>query len=112
VEGKLELLCPPILFFEVLNALKYSKLFDKSELDSAGESLEKYGFKVITIQKKIRKTMVKIAVDCDMSIYDASYVALSIAKGCVLCTADSKIAKKLPNKLKNHIKNLSEFELS
>ena len=110
IDGKIELTVPSLLYFEVLNALKYSQLFDQSELDDAGESLENYGFNVITIKDKIRKHMIKIAVNHEMSIYDASYLGLSIDLGEIYCTADEKIIKKLPSTLKKNVKNLKQVE--
>ncbi len=110
IDGKIELFIPTLLYFEVLNALKYSNLFTPSELDDAGESLENYGFKVITIKNEIREYMIKIAVDHDMSIYGASYLGISIALGKVFCTADERIIKKLPSKLKKHVKSLKQVE--
>lgn len=110
IEEKVEVIVPSLLYFEVLNALKYSQLFNPSELDNAGESLENYGFKVITIKNEIREQMVKIAVDHDITIYDASYLGLSIALGITFCTADEKFIKKLPPKLKKHVKSLKHVE--
>lgn len=110
IDGKIELTVPSLLYFEVLNALKYSQLFDQSELDDAGESLENYGFNVITIKDEIRKHMIKIAVDHEMSIYDASYLGLSIGLGKIYYTADEKIIKKLPSTLKKNVKNLKQVE--
>lgn len=110
IDGKIELIAPSLLYFEVLNALKYSKLFDPSELDDAGESLEKYGFNIITIKDEIRKHMINIAVNHEMSIYDAVYLSLSIGLGKIYCTADEKIIKKLPSTLKKNVKNLKQIE--
>ena len=110
IDGKIELTVPSLLYFEVLNALKYSQLFDQSELDDAGESLENYGFNVITIRDEIRKHMIKIAVNHEMSIYNASYLGLSIGLGKIYCTADEKIIKKLPSTLKKNVKNLKQVE--
>jgi len=110
IDGQIELFIPSLLYFEVMNALKYSKLFDPSELNDAGESLEKYGFKVITIKNEIREHIIKIAVDHDMSIYDASYLGISIALGKIFCTADEKIIKNLPSKLKKYGKSLKQVE--
>lgn len=110
IDGKVELIAPSLLYFEVLNALKYSQLFDRSELDDAGESLENYGFNVITIKDEIRKHMIKIAVDHEMSIYDASYLGLSIRLRKIYYTADEKIIKKLPSTLKKNVKNLKQVE--
>ena len=107
---EIKLITPSLLYFEVLNALKYSKLFNQAELNDAGESLENYGFNIITIKKKIREQMVKIAVEHDLSIYDASYLGLSIAMETILCTADEKIIKKLPQRLKKYVKSLNQIE--
>jgi predicted nucleic acid-binding protein len=41
---EIKLITPSLLYFEVLNALKYSKLFNQAELNDAEESLENYGF--------------------------------------------------------------------
>jgi predicted nucleic acid-binding protein len=110
IDGKAELFIPSLLYFEVLNALKYSQLFDASELNNAGESLENYGFKVIMIKNEIREHMIKVAVDHDISIYDASYLGLSIGLGKIYCTADEKIIKKLPSTIKKHVKSLKQVE--
>ena len=110
IDGKVKLYVPTLLYFEVLNALKYSQLFKPSELDDAGESLENYGFKVITIKNEIRKHMINVAVDYDLSIYDASYLGLSIGLEKMFCTADEKIIKKLPPKLKKNVVILKQIE--
>ena len=107
---EIKLSTPSLLYFEVMNALKYSKLFNQAELNDAGESLENYGFNIITIKKKIREQMVKIAVEHDLSIYDASYLGLSMAMETILCTADEKIIKKLPQRLKKYVKSLNQIE--
>jgi predicted nucleic acid-binding protein len=110
ISGKIELTVPSLFYFEVLNALKYSQLFEPSELDNAGESLENYGFKIITIKDDFRKHMIKVAVDHEMSIYDAAYLGLSIGLNKIYCTADEKIIKKLPPLLKKNVKNLKQVE--
>ena len=110
IEGEIELYVPTLLYFEVLNALKYSQLFKPSELDEAGESLENYGFKAITIKNDLRKHMIKIAVDHELSIYAASYLGLSIGLDKPFCTADEKIIKKLPAAIKKNVKSLKQVE--
>lgn len=110
IDGKVELYVPTLLYFEVLNALKYSQLFKPNELEDAGESIENYGFKVISIKNEIRKHMIKVAVDYDLSIYDASYLGLSIGLEKIFCTADEKIIKKLPSKLKKNVVLLKQIQ--
>ena len=110
IGGIVELYVPPLLYFEVLNALKYSQLFKTNELEDASDSLENYGFKVITIKNEIRKEMIQIATKYDLSIYDASYLGLSIGLDMLYCTADEKIIKKLPPTLKKKVKSLNQVE--
>ena len=110
ISGNVELFVPPLLYFEVLNALKYSQLFKPGELEDAGESLENYGFTVITIKDEIRKHMINAAIDYDLSIYDASYLGLSISLDKLFCTADEKIIKNLPSTLKKTVKSLKQVE--
>jgi predicted nucleic acid-binding protein len=71
-----------------------------------GESLENYGFKIITIKNSMRKHMISTAIDYDLSIYDASYLGLSIGLDKLFCTADEKIMRKLPSTLKKKLKIL------
>ena len=110
IGGNVELYVPPLLYFEVLNALKYSQLFEPNELEEAGESLENYGFNVITIKNEIRNHMISAAINYDLSIYDASYLGLSIGLEMLFCTADEKIIKKLPPTLKKKVKSLNQVE--
>ena len=110
IGGNVELYVPPLLYFEVLNALKYSQLFEPNELEEAGESLENYGFNVITIKNEIRNHIINAAINYDLSIYDASYLGLSIGLEMLFCTADEKIIKKLPPTLKKKVKSLNQVE--
>lgn len=108
INHELDLIVPPLLYFEVLNGLKYTGEFTKEELNIVAESLENYGFNIILPKNEIRLKMIEIAMDYEITIYDAAYVALAIEKKTQLYTADEKIKKKLPNELKQYILNLSE----
>jgi predicted nucleic acid-binding protein len=112
VSGDMELVCPHLLQFEVLNALKYSGLFTKAELSTAAESLANYPFSFHALKNDAQAKMIELAMDHDLSIYDASYLALAIVNGTNLVTADEKIEKKLPTSLKNVIKPLTTFEVA
>jgi len=109
INEKFNLIIPSLLYYEVLNALKYSKLFKLDELNLVGESIEKYGFNAVVIKDEIREKMVEIAFNHDISIYDASYIALAEKFSTQLVTADEKISKKLPKNLKFLISNLENY---
>ena len=110
INEKINIIIPSLLYYEVLNALKYSKLFNLDELNLVGESIENYGFKAIVIKDEIREKMVEIAIKHDISIYDASYIALAEKFNTQLITADEKISKKLPKNLKLLLSNLKNYK--
>ena len=110
INGEIELWAPPLLKFEVLNALKYSKLFNQEELNEVGVSLENYGIIIDAINGDVRKKMVDIALRHDLSIYDAAYVGLALHSKGILFTADEKIIKKLPKAMKSSVYPLTQVE--
>ncbi len=112
INRELDLIVPSLVYFEVLNGLKYTEDFTKEELHIVAESLENYGFDVIAPKNEIRSKMIEIAMDYETNIYDAIYVAITIEKKTQLFTADEKIKKKLPNELKEYILPLSELNKS
>lgn len=110
INEKINLIIPSLLYYEVLNALKYSNLFKLDELNLVGESIENYGFDAVVIKDEIREKMVEIAINHDISMYDASYIALAEKYKTQLITADEKISKKLPKNLKLNIINLKNYK--
>lgn len=109
INGQIDLIVPYLIFFEVLNALRYSKLFDQVELNEISVSLENYGLNIINIKDEIRENMIDIALKYDLSIYDAAYVSLALNFKGVLFTADEKIIKKLPKKMQMYVKSLTQI---
>ncbi len=112
INRDLDLMVPSLVYFEVLNGLKYTGDFNKDDLNIVAESLENYGFNIISPKNEIRSKMIEIAMNFEFTIYDAIYVAIAIEKKTQLYTADEKIKKKLPNELKKYILNLSELKKS
>ena len=110
IKKELELICPFLLQFEVLNALKYSGLFNKQDLVIAAEALENYPFTYLSIKGDEQSKMVEIAMDHDFSIYDSTYLSLALHENARLITADEKNIKKLPASLKSIITSLSSFD--
>jgi predicted nucleic acid-binding protein len=112
VKKQIELICPYLLQFEVLNALKYSNLFNKTDLKTAGESLENYPFTYTAVSGEHLARMLELALDHEFSIYDAAYIALALKEKVTLITADDKMKRKLPDTLKKTVMTLSEISLS
>jgi predicted nucleic acid-binding protein len=95
---------PTIFPYEILNALRYSKDYDGEELEQSAESIIGYGFDVFNMNTTFAKNTVKIAKKYDITIYDASYVALALMIGSKFYTADEKLIADVKLPFVRHIK--------
>jgi len=93
-EGLVDIVAPPLLYFDVLNALKYSGAFGEDELKKIACILEDYQFTVYDLKGVYAERVVEIAMRKGITIYDASYVALALIEGVDLYTADEKLLTK------------------
>lgn len=95
--GKLELSVPTLLFYEVMNALRFSGAFGGEELAVASRSLSEYRFQAWRPRGKLLEIATRLSVDEDVTLYDASYVALAKIKGTRVVTEDREILEKFPS---------------
>ena len=96
VTGKMTISVPSLLFYETLNALWHSGLFREEELILAARALSRYGFDVWEPKGKTYEQSAMLSSKYDISIYDASYVALALNLKATLYTADSELIQKFP----------------
>jgi len=106
INGRVEIISTELMPYEVLNALKYTKLFKTEELIMIAKSLTLYGFRLFSLTGKFAERTVEIAMEKDITIYDASYVALAEELKAKLYTADEKLIKKANL---DFVKHISEF---
>jgi len=97
VTGKLTISVPSLLFYEALNALWHSSLFREEELTLAARALSKYGFDVWEPRGKVYEQSAMLSSKYDISVYDASYVALAFYLKATLYTADLELIEKFPD---------------
>ena len=95
--GRVKLAAPALLFYEVVNALRYSGVFDGASLAVAARSLSKYRFGIWRPRGKLLETSAKLSAQGDVSVYDACYVALAQRLGAKLVTEDGELLEKFPN---------------
>ena len=106
IEGLVDIVVPSLLYFEVLNALKYSGAFGEDELKKIARILEDYQFALYELEGAYAEKAVEIAMRNGITIYDASYVALALIEGVDLYTADEKLLTKTQDlKITRHLKN-------
>ena len=84
IDGELKLIAPQLFPYEVLNALCYKHLFTIDELKTIGEALEAYSIDLYPLVGKLRDTTIQTAHENNITIYDASYIALAIIKNTTL----------------------------
>ena len=109
IEGLIDIAVPSILYFEVLNALKYSGAFGEDELKKIARILEDYQFTAYGLEGAYAEKTVEVAMRKGITIYDASYVALALIEDADLYTADEKLLMKTRDL--EIVKHLKDFEI-
>lgn len=87
--GEIRLIAPPIMPYEVLNGLRYAGV-KPQDLKSAAEGLAEADIPLIGADKTMLVEATRIATEDDLTVYDASFVALAKLRDCELVTADGK----------------------
>jgi len=94
--GRVRLRVPSLLFYEVMNALRSSGLYDETNLTIAAKSLSKYQFSIWRPLGKLLELCGALSVRQDLTVYDASYVALAQRIHAKVITEDKEILDKFP----------------
>ncbi len=95
INGDITLVVPEIMFLEVLNALRYKKL-DKESLNNVNTDLFGMQLHLEKTSEFILEKAIQIALNYDLTIYDALYASIAQIHGCPLVTVDEKL-KKFPS---------------
>ncbi len=104
VTGRVGISVPSLLFYETLSALRYSGLYDERELGLAAESLSKYGFDVWSPRGEVYKETAHVSIGHDVSVHDASYVALSMHLRAPFYTVNRELQEEFP-RVARHVKS-------
>ena len=95
LDGQLFIHVPALLIYEVANVLRYKADMSKSKVQQALQSLFDMGIGIEYINPKAVEKAVEIAYSYDVTIYDATFVALAWQLDISFITADQKLARKL-----------------
>jgi len=93
VSDLVELEAPALLPFEVLNAVRYAGVFSNDELRRVAEALDAFAVPTRPLEGPLAVAAVDIASSTDLTVYDASYVALAHELGATLYTADQALLR-------------------
>ncbi len=110
IDGQVELAAPALMPFEVLNAVRYSAdQLEVERLMDVAESLSLYGFRLYGLKGEYARLTARIALENNLTIYDASYVALAERLNTTLYTADERLIEALSGEYRGRVKLLSEY---
>ena len=96
---KTQIIAPHLLRFEIANAIRSAFLRKRINKNDALIIIENFEMINIHYQKTNLTTTTRLALDHNLSVYDASYLELAISKKIPLLTLDKKLkqlSKKLP----------------
>ena len=105
-EGTIELETPSLIFYEVLNALRYNPVLGINDVNLALKTLEDMQITIHDFAGQLAIKAVEIAYKYGVTIYDAAYVALAIIRDGTLYTADNEIVSKVQLENVKHLKEL------
>lgn len=81
---------PDLVIYEIANTLRYSN-FSSREIDKAISTIYSMDLFLVDPSQKVMKKASEIAINNDITIYDATYVALAYQLSSQLITADKPL---------------------
>lgn len=107
ISNEITLSEPSLMIYEVLNAIRYTKMqkFTQEELGIIIKSMHEYEFNITEIDYGLAIKIMEISTKYNISVYDATYIALAEVTGSKLYTADDKLIKAVGLHFIRHIKD-------
>ena len=95
LDGYIDIHVPSLLFYEVLNVLRFKEGFDLSLLPEVYNSLIGYGFHVHNPNEGYLLDALSAVYSSGITIYDATYIGLASYLKTKLITADERLIRKI-----------------
>lgn len=86
---------PALFFYEIANVLRYKAEFGIEDVKKVMQTLEDFQFNVESFEKEVAHPSIDLAYQYGITIYDASYIALSKKNQIDFITADEKLFAKI-----------------
>jgi len=106
-KGEIKIFVPQIFFFEVINVMKTKAKTTPEDVLYAINKLFSLSLVTKTVDSGLLSKANFYAQKYDLTIYDASYIAVAKINNATLITADEKMAKKTNLKFVKTIKESS-----
>ena len=95
IRGEDVIAVPDLLFYEIVNVLRYQKSINENDLDGILDILIEMEVHIFTVSPHEFKEVFRFARTHEISVYDAAYVVLAQKLNCAFVTADKKLYRKL-----------------
>ncbi len=93
--GEERVLVPDLLLYELANALKYNPSFDANDVSDALTSIFDMDLDIVTPIPEIINSAVTLAFEHNITVYDASYIALAKEIELTFITADRRLCERV-----------------
>ena len=109
LDGVVDIACPALMPYEVLNALRYNPGLGREQIGTAIEALAKYQILLYPLLGDLSHLCIKNAFEYGISLYDSSYLSLAeYLDAAPFYTADEKLLAKVGKSAKlAHISDLA-----
>ena len=94
IEGTSMLVSCSLVLYEVCNALRFNPNFGKEDVSKAAASLLKLELELVDFPE-VFESAIGLAFSRGITIYDATYIAVSRTRHIPLITADYKLLSKI-----------------
>ncbi len=109
LQGKLRIIVPDLILYEIANVFKMKRGVEKSDLQIIIKTLFEYPLEIIWPSDNLLNSAAQLAHKYDLTIYDAVYFAIAHELGYLLVTADKKLYHKIHSPEIKLLKDLPIF---
>lgn len=95
INGKIEIVVPDLLLYEIANALRYNKSLEAKDVKEAVDSIIKLGIDIIVPTKEVIDLAISFAFEYNITVYDAYFLSLASLLKFTCVTTDEKLYNKV-----------------
>jgi predicted nucleic acid-binding protein len=107
LDGQMLIYVPNLLIYEIANVLRYKPDLTQQQVQEALMSLYDMQIRIVEISQELIKEAIHFAYFHDITVYDATFVAMAEYLKVLFITADEKLIQKLDKvSYVQHISNL------
>ena len=93
-EEDFDVVVPDLIFYEISNVMNFDDSFETDQVKEAMKALRDMNFEVVTPHSGLLDRAIELADENDITIYDASFLALADVLNAEMVTTDEKLFKK------------------